>query len=97
MAKVTLVFDDEASPSNPESVGVRMDSSVDRSNDVPGLEKFPATPAMIYALACKRLFESGGIDGLLAFVCFDVMTRAGLSPEQQAQIKQTVDKQLGVS
>lgn len=85
MAKIALSFEDIQTPDDPTTVGVRMSITTDRSMDGEELNKFPATPAMLFALTIKRLYEAWGVEPLIKFICRDVMAQSGLDPQQIAE------------
>jgi hypothetical protein len=84
LAKIVLSFEDIPSPDDPTQVGVRFHVETDRTMDPAELQRFPATPAMLFALTITRLYHSGGVEPLIGFVCRDVMTNVGMSPQQIA-------------
>lgn len=86
MAKIVITFEDivELVESGLPQVSVKAAINVDRGGDPEELNKFPATPAMLFGLTAKRLYEVGIIERMIGFVCRDIMTNAGLSFEQQA-------------
>jgi hypothetical protein len=98
LSKVIVTFEDVLNPENPGQVAVRFKVSADRSgDDVNGLDKFPATPSMLFGMTIARMFEAGAIDTMIGFVCRDIMNSSNLSSEEQAHVKAQVDKALGQS
>lgn len=72
MAKVVVTFEDIPSPDDPTQIGVRLDMNTDRNGEPPQLAGAP-TPAMLFGLAVKRIYQQRVLENLIVFVCQDVL------------------------